>query len=314
MLRLRRYFVPLCRRILLSLPERPSRTLLLHVLSRATHLWGWSAGSERLQCARRAYRSAYPEADDGAFVRQLIAARADGLATSMTYMSRTSAGRATSLIADQLFLCAPADAPCVITYLHYSIDPAIQLALLKRNRDHALRWVVFSAEPEPEVQWEDERALFLAGITTPGAIANLLLPVSDAGWLVSALRHMKRGGSIMMPLDGAFDARRPPIAHITVGDTRLPVSPAIDVLADATGARRIFVWPERGPDKLWTLHQSAFSDTAQLAAAASDWIERHRPYWAGWPYLVWRHSPLAMRTDSTDMHNRRVGGEQMRAS
>ncbi len=294
-LRARPHIVPIGRHILPRLPERSTRAALARVLRRSPQMWGLREGSERLRCARCSYQTAFPENDLDTFIADWITARAGALATSMTHMARTDVGRSSNLIQASMSLDLPDDAPCVIAYLHYSIDPVIQLALLAGNPERSFKWAAFPDVPDDTSGWEDERALFLAGGDIPEPIAKTLLPVTDSSWIIDALRHIRQKGSVLLAIDVAFDSSRPPAASMKIGAATMPVSPAIDMLANAPGAHLIFVWPEEGPDHTWTLHHDEFADTTQLADAASRWIEEHHTHWAGWPYLACRQSPTEMR-------------------
>lgn len=278
--------VPPARLVIAALPERLSRAVLARALEPFPQLWGWSANGERLRCARRAYRRAFPDGDPDAFLRAALAARARAVATSIAYLARTQSGRPCALI-EPVDFGGGAGGPCIVAHLHYAIDPAPQVAFIGANRDRDLRWVVYPAQAGRVRRWGGERSLFLAA-GVPQPIARQLLYVTDASWLTQALRHLRRGGSVLLALDAAMDSRRSPSARLRVGQASMPVPAAIEVLAKATGARLAFIWPEPRADGTWSLHHAHLADTAALADAASRWIDAHRIHWAGWPYLVWR--------------------------
>ncbi len=73
----------------------------------------------------------------------------------------------------------------------------------------------------------------------------------------------------------------------------MPVSPAIDLLA--RDASLLFVWPEPRSDHTWTLHCEEFLDVTAVAAAASNWIQTYRDYWAAWSGVVTRVEASNMR-------------------
>jgi hypothetical protein len=276
-------------------PERVTRAALARALGPYPQLWGWSGDGERRRSARCSYERAFPHEDPDAFIAEAIAARALALATSMTYIARTHAGRRSKLV-QPLTLVDANEAPCIITHLHYAIDPALQLALIAANDGRRLRWAVYPARPSGARRWAGERSLLLAA-RIPHMLSETLLYVSEPSWLIEALRHLKLGGSVLLALDSLLDARRAPATFLEIGQARMPVSPAIELLADASGARLLFTWPQLRPDDTWNLHCDQFTDTAALAAAASRWIEANRVYWTGWPHLIWRLRRTDMERD-----------------
>jgi hypothetical protein len=303
-LQARRYMVPIAGRVLPCLPENSSRTALAQVLRFCPLLWGWSKESDRRRFSREAYARAFPHDDAHEFVAQLVRMRAHALATSITYMARARAGRDCTLVAP-CTLEAPQGMPCIVTYLHYAIDPVVQLTLLATNPERELRWVVFPTQPKEPLRWEGERALYLAG-GAPDSIADSWLSVASPSWMIEALAHVKRGGSVLLALDTPLEPRRPPTVSLQVGQASMPVSPAIASLVAAGGAQLLFVWPELGPDNTWSVRCEVFPELAALVATASHWIEEHLLHWAGWPYLAWRLQSTEMRRIAQQMEN--IGG------
>jgi hypothetical protein len=296
MLRARRYLVPAVRLLLPHLPERHSRAVLAKVLTRCPQLWGWSSKSDRRSATRRSYERAFPHDHSGSFIAEAVSTRAHALATSAVYMARAQAGLGSGLL-EPLVLSSADEMPCVVTYLHYAIDPAVQIALLASNRRHLFRWVVFPTQPGEPLRWggERERALFLGGAAIPEWISETLLSVTEPSWPIDALSHIRHGGSILIALDAPLGSSRSPIASLKVGQATMPISPAIDLLARAGGARLLFVWPECRSDGSWALRCAHFANTTALAAAASRWIDGHRVIWGGWPYLTWRLKATELR-------------------
>jgi hypothetical protein len=282
--------------LLVISPERLGRAVVASTLRRFPGLWGWSEKSYRRRFECSAYRHAHPGDDAEAFLTKAIHLRAMGYATSMTYMARTQAGRDSALIAP---VALPAG-PCVIAYLHYAIDPAMQLSLLAANRDRAFRWVVYPQSPpgrppRGELRHDFRHNVWLSGSSIPDAIAKTFLYVTDPSWLLAAVRHVRAGGIMLIALDAPVDARRPASAFLTVGQARVPVSPAIDLLA-RKGVRLLFVSPELGRDGTWTVRYEQVEDTAALAAAASRWIDANRFYWTSWTSLMLRREATKLRT------------------
>ncbi len=293
LLHARRYAVPIAAPLLSRLPERSSRAALTRVLRRCPQLWGWSPKSDRLRFSYDAYEQAFPCGDAHAFVTELVRTRARALGTSMVYMARAQAGRDCALVAPGTLHGLQAG-PCIVAYLHYAIDPVVQLVLLAANPERDLRWVIFPTQPNEPLRWEGERALYLAG-GVPGSIAGRLLSVTGSGWLVEVLAHLKRGGSVLLALDTPLEARRRPATSLRVGQATMPVSPAIASLTAISGAHLLFAWPQPGSSGTWSVRWESVSGPGGLAAVASAWIEDHPLQWAGWPYLAWRPRSTEMR-------------------
>jgi hypothetical protein len=293
---LRRHLARLVAWAMPLVPERCSRFALGVILGRAPGLWGWTPGGDRQNAVEGAFESAFPSEDAESFLAEMIPRRARALATSMAYMARYRAGRDSDFVGS-LRVPVPDGTPCVITYLHYAIDPVVQLVLLSDNPHRRFRWAVYPPPPIRPLRWEDERDLYLAGGPIPAAVADTFLFVTKQNWLLEARRHLKNGGDLLIALDSPIDARRPAGAQLHVGEASMPVSPAIDLLA--RGARLFFVWPEPQPDQTWELRCEEFADTTAAADAASRWIRDHRDYWAAW-------SGVASRVEATSM---RVEGE-----
>jgi len=313
LLRARRYIVPIAGRVLPYLPESSSRTALAQTLRVCPRLWGWSKESDRRRFSREAYGRAFPHEDACEFVTQLVRMRADALATSITYMARARAGLDCTLVTP-CTLDSPQGVPCIVTYLHYAIDPLVQLTLLARNPRRDLRWVVFPTQPNEPLRWEGERALYLAG-GVPNSIADRWLSVTSPSWMIEALAHVKRGGSILLALDTPLESRRAPTASLQVGRAKMPVSPAIASLAAAGRAQLLFVWPEQGLGNTWNVRCEVFLELAALVAAASDWIEKHPLHWAGWPYMAWRLQSGEMRRIAQRMeHTGGIARSQTRST
>jgi hypothetical protein len=293
--------VPLIRHGLSRCPELYGRTILAGVLRLCPQLWGWSTEDPRWHFTRSAYQDAFPHEDIEAFMTKIVMTRASAFATSMTYLARTQAGRHSDLI-EPLLLRDFVGTPCIVTYLHYAIDPSLQLALIAANHSHHFRWVVYPPPPHEPLRWEHGPDLYLAGSAIPHSILKTLLPVTESSWVITALRHVRHGGSVLIALDAPVDSRRAPVAWLRVGQAAMPISPAIDLLAGVYGARLLFVWPERQANDTWALRCQDVADTAALGATASRWINEHRLYWGGWPCLTSRLEAAEMRRRSTAAH------------
>jgi hypothetical protein len=285
------------RYLLAVLPERPARAVLAATLRRFPGLWGWSEKSYRRRFECSAYLRAHPGDDAQAFLANAIDLRAMAYATSMTYMARTQAGRDSALITP----VALPPGPCVIAYLHYAIDPAVQLSLLAANSDREFRWVVYpqappGRPPRGELRRDFRHNLWLSGSSIPDAIAKTFLYVTDPSWLLAAVRHVRAGDSMLIALDAPVTARRPASAFLTVGQARVPVSPAIDTLV-GKGVPLLFISPELGPGGVWHVRYEKVADAAALAAAASRWIAANGSYWTSWTSLMLRREATKLRAD-----------------
>jgi len=295
LLRSRRGLVATGERVLPYVPEQARRAGLARLLSYAPAIWGWSSESERRHYARLSYRQAFPDEDCDAFMSDLIAAKAGGLATSIAYLTQRSSQRRSSVMVSAPALPVTDGAPCVMAYLHYSIDPVVQLALLSANPTRDFRWAVFPVQPSEELRWEDERALLLAKAEVEPTVASRFLSVTDASWLLGAVRHIRAGGSLLIAVDAPLDSGRTRRELLEIGETTMPVSAAIDVLTRGCGVRLMFVWPHQVRPHRWIVRHTECADVSELAAVASRWIDGHQTQWAGWPYITWRHKPSDMR-------------------
>ena len=232
---------------------------------------------------------------------KIVRTRASAFATSMTYLARTQAGHHSDLI-EPLLLRDFDETPCIVTYLHYAIDPSLQLALIAGDYSHHFRWVVYPPPPHEPLRWQHGPDLYLAGSAIPQSIFKTLLPVTESSWVITALRHVRHGGSVLIALDAPVDLRRAPAAWLRVGRVAMPISPTIDLLAGVHDARLLFAWPERRANDTWTLRCEHVADTAALGATASRWIDEHRLYWGGWPCLTSRLKATEMRRRPTASH------------
>lgn len=284
-------FVPIGQHVLPFVPEYVSQLVLGSALSRCPSLWGMFADSKRIRATKRAYHLAFPGEDAEVFTAQWIVSRGNDLAASMTYMARENAKRRSRLVHPRSTIQLVKDPPLIVALLHYSIDPAVALAILAANPGRAFRWPLYPLQPGIE----DDRALWLANGKIPSAINRSLLPITESTWLIEAVRHIDGGGDIFVAIDAPFDRKGDSISLLRVGQIAMPLAASIEFLAHRTGAQLAFAWPERGPKKTWILHVDRVADTGELAGAATHWIEGNRCNWAGWPYLRWRENSVAMR-------------------
>src|SRR5579884_4052664 len=214
LLRIWLYLVPLGQRLIPYAPERLTRDAIARALQPHPRLWGWSDQGERRHAARCSYRDAFPAANADDFIAETITTRARCLATGMTYAARVQAGRRSRLV--HPLVVNKDKGPFIVAHLHYAIDPVVQLSLLSAYEDRRLRWAVYPAQPRGAPRWEGERSLLLAG-RMPAALSEALLYVSEPGWLIEALRHLRGGGGLLIALDSLLDARRSAETFLEVG-------------------------------------------------------------------------------------------------
>jgi hypothetical protein len=186
----------------------------------------------------------------------------------------------------------------------------MQLSLLAANSDREFRWVVYPQSspgrpPRGELRRDFRHNLWLSGSSIPDAIAKTFLYVTDPSWLLAAVRHVRGGGSMLIALDAPVDARRPASAFLSVGQARVPVSPAIDMLV-GKGVSLLFISPELDPDGVWRVRYEKVAEATALAAAASRWIAVNGSYWTSWTSLMLRREATKLRADTS------VGSEALR--
>jgi hypothetical protein len=102
-----------------------------------------------------------------------------------------------------------------------------------------------------------------------------------------------------MAMDVAFDGKRPAPVSIDVGETSIPLSPAIEEAARLTGARLLFLHPVQVKGGQWQVRLQEAADAERLALMAGEWIASNPLVWAGWPFLACRESAVAMREART---------------
>lgn len=290
-LKLTQGLIPLGRNVLPLLPERPSRFVMAEVLGRWPQLWGLSAKGERVRGARRGFELAFPEEDVDALLANWVLERGGGMATSLSYLSRWIRGRRSRLVQPSPEQRFPRG-PSVVAFLHYSIDPVVQLACISAaEEDLDIRWPTYPMQSGVE----DDRELWLAGNTIPPRIAETLLPITDPSWVAVACGHLREGGTVFVSIDAPFDANKRARSSISIGRARLPMSPSVELFSKIEGVQLALAWPRPEGRSSWVFDLKPADGVDELAQLASAWIESHHQHWAGWPYLVWREKAMAMR-------------------
>lgn len=292
--------IPLGRRVLPRLPERPTQLAMGEVLGRWPQLWGLGASSGRVRSSRRAFELGFPDEDVEDFLNRWVMARGRGMATCLSYMARWIRDRPSRVIRPGPDFELPTG-PCVVAFLHYAIDPIAQIACISAAReDLSVRWPYYPMQPGIE----DDRELLLAGNEIPARIAETLLPITDPSWVAIALDHLTDGGTVFTAIDTPFDSNRRASTSISVGRASLPLSPSIELFARVEGLQIVLAWPRPKSRTSWTLDLKPAASVEELAELASEWIEAHREHWAGWPYLVWRENASHMRENVMRIHSR----------
>jgi hypothetical protein len=289
-LRFSQRLAPLSARTLPWLPERTNQLAMGGAFARWPELWGLRASGPRCQGSRRALERAFPDQDVDRLLSEWVRERSRGVAACVNYLARWTKGRPSRLIRPVPGFELP-DGPCVFAFLHYSIDPAVQLACMSAAPGRRVRCVNYPIQPEIE----DDRELWLAGAEIPPEIAEMLLMVTDPRWVATGIDHLEEGGAIFMALDAPFDAYRPATATIPVGRTQLPLAPSIELFADVEDVQLVLAWPYPRSRGSWMLDVRQAASVDELAGLAGEWIESHQEHWAGLPFLAWRHDATVMR-------------------
>lgn len=259
------------------------------VFGRWPQLWGLPR--ERVHSSRQAFELGFPDEDVDRFLDGWLMERGRGTATCLNYMARWICDRPSRLIRPTSDFELPAG-PCVVVFLHYSIDPIVQIACISAaQEDLSIRWAYAPIQPGVE----DDRALWLGGIEIPARIAETLLPITDPTWLAVALDHLTEGGTVFVAIDAPFDSTRRASTSISVGRANMPLSPSIELFAGVEDLRIIFAWPWPKSRTSWIVDLKPVASIDELAALANEWIESYREHWAGWPYLVWRETANHLR-------------------
>jgi hypothetical protein len=289
-LRFSQRLAPLSERTLPWLPEWSNQLVMGGAFSRWPGLWGLTASSARFQESRLTLERAFPDQDVDRLLSEWVRARGRGMGVCVNYLARWKKGRPTRLIRPTPGFGLP-DGPCVFAFLHYSIDPVVQLACMSAAPGRSVRCVTYPIQPEIE----DDRELWLAGAEIPPEIAEMLLKVTDPRWVATGIDHLREGGAIFMALDAPFDAYRPAMTTIPVGQTQLPLAPSVELFADVDDVQLVLAWPYPGPRGSWMLDVRRAASVDELAGLAEEWIELHLEHWAGLPFLTWRLDAPAMR-------------------
>ncbi len=292
---LARRLIPLGRHVMPLLPERPSQFVMGGAMGRLPQLWGLRAQGQREGNARRAFELAFPDEDADELYARWVRSKGRGMATNLIYLSRWIKGRKSRLIRPAGEFELPTG-PCVVSFLHYSIDPMVQLACIAAARDDlSVRWPMYPIQPGEE----DDRKIWLGGNEVPPRIAEMLLPITDPRWMARAVAHLERGGTVFVAIDAPFDSNRAARNSISIGRARLPLAPSIELFAGVEGVRHLFAWPRPRPRSTWDFDVRQSPDVEGLARLAGEWIESHPLHWSGWPFLFWRENATVMRENAT---------------
>lgn len=302
-LRFSQRIAPLSERTLPWLPEKPTQVAMGGAFARWPGLWGLTPSGARFRGSRQAFERAFPDQDVDRLLSEWVMARGRGMATCVTYLSRWSKGRRSRIIHPAPGFELP-DGPCVFAFLHYSIDPLVQLACLAAAPGRRVRYANYPMQPEIE----DDRELWLAGAEIPAEIDEMLLMVTDPRWVATGIDHLREGGTIFMALDAPFDAYRPAMTTIPVGRTHLPLAPSVELFAGVEDVRLVLAWPYPRSRTSWTLDVRQVGCVDELAGLAGEWIASHQEHWAGLPFLAWRGTATAMRENVSRLRARDGGG------
>lgn len=289
----------LAARVLERVPESTTRPVLKSVLGRTRSRWGMGDDGGRLRCLRQSYEQAFPSEDVDAFEQRWIAARVDAMGATLPALARMVARRETAALVPGEGLDTELKGPLVVAFLHYAIDPLAQIELLRRAPGF-FKWPNYPIQDADDTgdTWGDDRSAWLRLGDVPPDVADSLLPITDTRWALDALRHLRKDGGLLVAMDVAFEGSSKPAAHIEVGAARHPVSGALGALEEQDG-EMAFLAPSPCAPGRWRLDLRRVAGVEELAAAASEWIERNPEQWAGWPFIACRDSIESVR-DTAD--------------
>jgi hypothetical protein len=278
-----------------ALPEAVAVRLVRRALLLRGDAWGFGERGPRIACASAAFRRAYPDQEPSAWVDRWRQARFEATAVSLVVLARMASGRSPRMVVQPPRV---GSGPAVVAFPHTVLDPLPQISLLAGDPDLTFLWPNF---PLGEVggggdgEWDDDRALWTAVGSLPERLSKALVPITDPSWLVRCMGALRQGGAALLAMDVAFEASRRPSTSIVVGQASIPLSPAIEVAGQRTGARLLFLYPVRIGVRRWTVQLREMADVEDLAAAAGSWIEANPLAWAGWPFLACREPVARMR-------------------
>jgi hypothetical protein len=173
------------------------------------------------------------------------------------------------------------------------------MALLESGPLEQYRWVMWPAHRGPETaqRWKDERDFMLRLGSTSAALDAILLDVSTPNWLPEAVRHLRRGGRILIAADAPFDGDRGSDLSVTVGGARLPLTSTMETLARLGGGGLYLLVPDRPQPGTRRIDLRPVGAGDELAQGIGEWIASQPLEWAGWPFI----------TDRRQLHKIRNG-------
>jgi hypothetical protein len=288
-------------RLFAALPAGPTQKVTARLLRRFPTTYGMPRGGARAPAVVTAYGKAYPERDATRFVHEWSAARAEAMAQALYFLAqRTARGRSDVARTDS----DGGPGGAVIAFLHTGIDPVPAMAMLDmfhQNAGPTYRWVMWPVHRGPETaqRWKDERDFLLRVGFMPPEIEDTLLPVTTADWFPTAIRHLRRGGRLLIAADAPFDGLRDAEVLVKVGQTSFPLTPAIELLRKLGRSSLRVLLPRRGKDGAWIANAVPVDSAEDMADAISRWIDSHPLDWAGWPFIVARRQLPKVRDGSS---------------
>ncbi len=285
-------------RLLSALPSAPVVALTARVLHRFPTTYGMPRGGARVTAAVAGYREAFPEANAEDFLRAWSNNRAKGLAFTIAFLARKTAGRSGGLAHSG---SDGGRGAAVVVFIHTNIDPVPVMALLDASPQNDYLWAMFPVNrgPETNQRWKDDRDVLLSLGSLPPQLEEILLSVTSPSWLPTAIRHLRNGGRVLIAADSAFDGDREAEVAITVGDARLPLTPAIEMLARLGRADLHLLLPELKRDGPVPVETRPVSSASELADLISRWIAAHPLDWAGWPFIAARRKMSTVRNGTS---------------
>lgn len=275
------------------LPEAPTRRLIAGLCTRWPQLWGLDEQGKRVTVGRCAFERAFPAGDAGKFLPSWIAARGEGLATSLVFLARWLVGRRSGFIQPAPGQRLPGKGPVVVAALHYSIDPAVQLSCIYSGLRRDFLWAIAPLQETVE----DDRDLWFKDAAIPPEVERMLMPVRDRAWIVRAAAHLRRGGGVFLAIDAPYDSARPAPTSIRVGHSAFSLAPSVELFLRLGHVPLFFAAPRRVRGERWTVELVPVADVEELAAVAERWIAANQTDWAGWQFMLWRDDSEEMRRE-----------------
>jgi hypothetical protein len=268
-------------------PAPVGNALVTTWVKRNAMLLGLDPTSVKARDSRTGFTSAHPEADAEAFVLARYDVGVAQLAFVTRALVRMAAGKPPpTRVRDH---GVDWSRPTVVLYLHTVWDPLVPYALVRERP--GTRWVVFPIAGE-----NDSRRSWTIVRPSPEVMASLL-SVLDPSWGITAVRHLRKGGHLLLAADAAFDGRTKRSRSIAIGEATYPLAGGVDVLVQGGRAQLAVLTATRhGPELAIEVAPAASIEAA--TDALGGWIGDNELTWAGWPGFSGRITTARLRQGS----------------